>query len=54
MCILNKFLMICGIYACVTKHGIRCPSLAGTNQVSSGAGIDFIEIYVYEKVFLFI
>ena len=54
MCILNKFLAICGIYVCVTKHGIRCPSLAGANQVSSRAGIDFIEIYVYEKCLLFI
>ena len=54
MCILNEFLVICGIYACVTKHSYRCPSPAGANQVSSGAGIDFVEIYAYEKCSLFI
>ena len=37
----------------VTKHGNWCPSLAGANQVSNGAGIDFIEMYVYEKYLLF-
>ena len=54
MCIFNKFLAICGIYACVTKHSVHCLSLAGANQVSSGAGIDFVEIYAYEKCLLFI
>ena len=54
MCILNKFLAICGIYACVIKHGVRCPSPVGANQISSGAGIDFVEIYAYEKCLLFI
>ena len=54
MCILNEFFAICEVYARVTKHGVRCPSPAGANQVSSRAGIDFVEIYAYEKCSLFI
>ena len=54
MCILNEFFVMCEVYACVTKHGYRCPSPAGTNQVSDGADIDFVEIYAYEKCSLFI
>ena len=63
MCVLNEFLVIYGIYACVnksvlesvrtgcvTKHSYRCPSLAGANQVSSRAGIDFIEYMRYKSV----
>ena len=38
----------------MTKHGDQCPSLVGANQVSSRAGIDFVEIYAYEKCLLFI
>ena len=52
--ILYEFFAMCEVYACVTKHGIRCPSPAGANQVSSGASIDFVEIYAYEKCSLFI
>ena len=54
MCILNEFFAICEVYAHVTKHSVQCPSPAGTNQVSSGASIDFIEMYAYEKCSLFI
>ena len=54
VCILNKFFVICGIYVCVTKHGVWCLSPAGVNQVNSRAGINFVEIYAYEKCLLFI
>ena len=54
MYMLNEFFVMYAIYAHVTKHGVRCPSPAGANQVSSGAGIDFIEMYAYEKCLLFI
>ena len=54
MYILNEFFVMCEVYACVTKHGTRCPSPAGVNQVSSGASIDFVEMYAYEKCLLFI
>ena len=50
MCILNKFFVICGVHVCVTKHGYRCPSPAGANQVSSRAGIDFVEYMHYKSV----
>ena len=36
----------------VTKHGGICPSLAGVNWVSDGAGIDFVEMYAYQKCLL--
>ena len=39
---------------CVTKHGDQCLSPVGANQVSDGAGIDFVEMYAYEKCSLFI
>ena len=54
VCILNEFFMMCEVYAHVTKHGDQCPSLVGTNQVSDRAGIDFVEMYAYEKCSLFI
>ena len=54
MYILNEFFAMCEVYVCVTKHGVQCPSPAGANQVSSRAGIDFVEMYVYEKCLLFI
>ena len=54
MCILNEFFVMCEVCVCVTKHGDWCPSLAGVNQVSDWAGIDFIEMCVYEKCSLFI
>ena len=38
----------------VTKHGDQCLSPVGVNWVSDGAGIDFIEMYAYEKCSLFI
>ena len=38
----------------VTKHSNWYLSPVGVNWVSNGAGIDFIEIYVYEKCLLFI
>ena len=50
VCVLDEFLAIYGIYACVTKHSYRCPSLAGTNQVSSRAGINFVEYMRYKSV----
>ena len=54
MYILNEFFVMCEVYACVTKNGIWCLSPAGTNQVSDGADIDFVEMYAYEKCLLFI
>ena len=64
MCILNKFFAMCEVYARVTKrgvrardvtkHGDRCPSPASANWVSDGAGIDFADVYAYEKCSLFI
>ena len=50
LCVLNKFFAICGVYACVTKHGYRCPSPAGVYSVSDGAGIDFVEYMCYKSV----
>ena len=38
----------------MTKHGDWCPSLAGANQVSDRASINFVEMYTYEKCSLFI
>ena len=38
----------------VTKHSDQCPSLVGANWIRDGAGIDFIEMYAYEKCLLFI
>ena len=53
MCILNEFFTMYEVYACVTKHGDWCLSLAGANWVSDRAGINFIEIYAYERCSLF-
>ena len=38
----------------MTKCGDRCPSLMGVKWVSDRAGIDFIEVYVYQKCLLLI
>ena len=54
MCILNEFFTMCEVYGCVTKHSARCLSPVGANQVSDGAGINFVEMYAYEKCLLFI
>ena len=49
VCILDEFFAMCEVYARVTKHGDRCPSPVGINQVSDWASIDFVEMYAYEK-----
>ena len=54
VCILNKFFMRCEVYAHVTKHGNQCPSPAPANWIRDGLGINFIEMYAYEKCSLFI
>ena len=50
MCILNKFFTMCEVYACVTKHGIRCLSPASVCWVNDRAGINFIEYMCYKSI----
>ena len=53
MFLFDGFLMVYEMYARVTKHGDRCPSLMGVNWVGDTVGINSVGGMYLPEVFAF-